>query len=46
MISFMLMLIVSSMSFPTGTRNTIFIHNILFPHILNKRVTNNYDMKF
>lgn len=46
MISFMLMLIVCSMSFPFGTRSTIFIHNILFPHIPNKRATNNYDMEF
>jgi hypothetical protein len=46
MISFMLMLIVCSMSFPFGTRNTIFNHNILFPHIPNKSTTNNYDTEF
>jgi len=35
MIIFMLMLIVSSMSFPSATRKAIFIYNILFHHIAN-----------
>jgi hypothetical protein len=35
MINFMLMLIVSSMFFPSATRNAIFIYNILFHHNAN-----------
>jgi hypothetical protein len=35
MINFMLMFIVSSTSFPSATRNAIFVYNILFHHIAN-----------